>query len=552
MSPSRELFRVLADAKRLPHEPEDWEAWQQAYEAVEAGLVALEEEALGGGEPALALVLGEAAPASRELTGLPGEIHPQAGETSELSLVATARLIHRRELSPVELVQAILDRIASYGKSLNAYIACYAEEAIEAAKRAEDAVAHGRPLGPLHGIPIAVKDLIYTAGLPTTAGSRVFKDFVPSEDATVVRRLREAGAILLGKLNLHELAYGITSENPHFGAVRNPWDLNRMAGGSSGGSAAGVAASLCLGSLGTDTGGSIRIPAACCGIVGLKPTYGRVSRDGVVPLAWSLDHVGPITRVVEDAALLLEVLAGPDPHDVTASSLPVPQYSRMLGNSLKGVSIGLPRDSFFDAAEVDPLVMAAVEEAMRVLQDAGARVEDVSIPLLRHAPAIQFLTIASEATANHGRLLRTRGRELGVDVRRRLELGEFLGASQYLRAQQARRLLMRQFDAALRQVNLLVTPTLPIVAPPLGAQTVTIRGIQKNIQPVMTRFTSPLNLTGLPAISIPCGTTPEGMPVGLQIIGRAFDEATILRAAFTYQRATPWHTRRPPLGQSQQ
>lgn len=545
MSPSRELFRVLADAKRLPHEPEDWEAWQQAYEAVEAGLVALEEEALGGGEPALALVLGEAAPASRELTGLPGE-------ASELSLVATARLIHRRELSPVELVQAILDRIASYGKSLNAYIAWYAEEAIEAAKRAEDAVAHGRPLGPLHGIPIAVKDLFFTAGIPTTAGSRIFKDFVPSEDATVVRRLREAGAILLGKLNLHELAYGITSENPHFGAVRNPWDLNRIAGGSSGGSAAGVAASLCLASLGTDTGGSIRIPAACCGIVGLKPTYGRVSRDGVVPLAWSLDHVGPITRVVEDAALLLEVLASPDPHDVTASSLPVPQYSRMLGDSLKGVSIGLPRDSFFDAAEVDPSVMAAVEEAMRVLQDAGARVEDVSIPLLRHAPAIQFLTIASEATANHGRLLRTRGRELGVDVRRRLELGEFLGASQYLRAQQARRLLMRQFDAALRQVNLLVTPTLPIVAPPLGAQTVTIRGIQKNIQPVMTRFTSPLNLTGLPAISIPCGTTTEGMPVGLQIIGRAFDEATVLRAAFAYQRATPWHTRRPPLGQSHQ
>lgn len=545
MSPSRELFRVLADAKRLPHEPEDWEAWQQAYEAVEAGLVALEEEALGGGEPALALVLGEAAPASRELTGLPGE-------ASELSLVATARLIHRRELSPVELVQAILDRIASYGKSLNAYIAWYAEEAIEAAKRAEDAVAHGRPLGPLHGIPIAVKDLFFTAGIPTTAGSRIFKDFVPSEDATVVRRLREAGAILLGKLNLHELAYGITSENPHFGAVRNPWDLNRIAGGSSGGSAAGVAASLCLASLGTDTGGSIRIPAACCGIVGLKPTYGRVSRDGVVPLAWSLDHVGPITRVVEDAALLLEVLASPDPHDVTASSLPVPQYSRMLGDSLKGVGIGLPTDSFFDAAEVDPSVMAAVEEAMRVLQDAGARVEDVSIPLLRHAPAIQFLTIASEATANHGRLLRTRGRELGVDVRRRLELGEFLGASQYLRAQQARRLLMRQFDAALRQVNLLVTPTLPIVAPPLGAQTVTIRGIQKNIQPVMTRFTSPLNLTGLPAISIPCGTTTEGMPVGLQIIGRAFDEATVLRAAFAYQRATPWHTRRPPLGQSHQ
>lgn len=548
MSLRPDLFRMLAEARRLPHGEDEWEAWQQAYEAVEHIVAALEEEELGGEEPALALVRGEPVPGAIEPAELPRGLRSPADTVSEVSLVSTARLIRRRELSPVELVQTILDRIASYGKAINAYIAIHPEEAMQAAQKAEDAMAQGRSLGPLHGIPIAVKDLFFTAGLPTTAGTRVLRDVVPREDATVIRRLKEAGAILLGKLNLHELAYGVTSDNPHFGAVRNPWDLNRIAGGSSGGSAAAVAASLCLGSLGTDTGGSIRIPAACCGVVGLKPTYGRVSRSGVFPLAWSLDHVGPITSVVEDAALLLEVLAGPDPRDVTTSPLPVPAYCRMLEGNLKEVRIGLPRDFFFDPAEVDPSVMAAVEEALRVFQDAGARVEEVTVPFLRHAPAIQFLTIASEATANHSRLLRTRGRELGADVRRRLELGEFLGASQYVQAQQARRLLMRQFENVLRQVDLLVTPTLPIVAPPLGTQTVSIRGIQKRLQPTITRFTSPLNLTGLPAITIPCGRTVEGIPVGLQMIGRAFDELTILRGAYIYQCATPWHTRRPPLG----
>ncbi len=549
MSLRPELFRALADARGLPHGEEDREAWRQAYETVEEILAALEEEELGGEEPALSVVLGEPVSSPGEPAELPAGPRSQANDISEISIVSAARLIHRRELSPVELVQAMLERISTYGKPINAYIACYAEEAIQAARTAEDAIARGRPLGPLHGIPIAVKDLFFTAGLPTTAGTRVFKDFVSQEDATVIRRLKEAGAILLGKLNLHELAYGITNDNPHFGAVRNPWNLNRISGGSSGGPAAAVAASLCVGSLGTDTGGSIRIPAACCGVVGLKPTYGRVSRSGVFPLAWSLDHVGPITNVVEDAALLLQVLAGSDARDVTTSPLPVPDYCRALESDMKGVRIGLPRDFFYDPAEVDPLVMGAVEGALGVLEGLGASVEEVSIPLLRHAPAIQFLTLLSEATANHSRLLRTRGRELGIDVRRRLELGEFLGASQYVRAQQARRLLMEEFAAVFHQVDLLVTPTLPIVAPPIGEQTVAIRGIRKRLQPTITRFTSPANLTGLPAITIPCGTDVGGIPVGLQMVGRPFDEVTLLRGAYAYQRATPWHARRPPVVQ---
>jgi aspartyl-tRNA(Asn)/glutamyl-tRNA(Gln) amidotransferase subunit A len=441
-----------------------------------------------------------------------------------------------------------VDRIDAYGKTLNAYIAWYPEQAVQQARKAEDALARGRPVGPLHGVPIAVKDLFFTAGLPTTAGARVLADFVPQEDATVIHRLKEAGAILLGKLNLHELAYGVTNENPHFGPVRNPWNLNRISGGSSGGSAAAVAASLCLASLGTDTGGSIRIPASCCGVVGLKPTYGRVSRNGILPLAWSLDHVGPITRTVEDAALMLQVLAGEDSRDVTTSALPVPDYARLLGGDLKGLRIGLASAFFTDPAEVDPSVMAAVREALQTMESVGARVEEVSVPFLRHAPAIQYITLATEASANHARLLRTRGRELGLDVRRRLELGEFITAPQYVRAQQGRRLLMQELAAVFRRVDLLITPTLPVVAPPIGDQTLTIHGVEKRVQPTLTRCTSFVNLTGLPAISLPCGSDADGLPVGLQLIGQPFDEATLLRGAYAYQQASAWHTRRPSLG----
>jgi aspartyl-tRNA(Asn)/glutamyl-tRNA(Gln) amidotransferase subunit A len=548
MSLRPEVFRELAALRRLPGGEEDSTAWQKAYEAIEEALAALEEETLHEEEPALVFHPGGSVPASRGPRAPSVRQDRTGGEIAELSVTSAASLIHRRELSPVELVRAVLDRIDAYGKGINAYIALHAEEAIQAARRAEDALIHRHPLGPLHGVPLAVKDLFFEAGLPTTAGSRVLQDFAPREDATVLRRLREAGAVLLGRLNLHELAYGVTNENPHFGPVRNPWNLSRIAGGSSGGSAAAVAASLCLASLGTDTGGSIRIPAACCGVVGLKPTYGRVSRHGVLPLAWSLDHVGPITKSVEDAALLLEVLAGLDPRDPTASPLPVPAYSCMLGGDLEGVRVGVPKGFFTDPMEIDPGVLAAVHGALQVMERAGATIMEVSMAFLRLAPAVQFFTIATEASTKHGELLRTRGRELGLDVRRRLELGEFMAAPQYVRAQQARRRLVREFADVFRHADLLVTPTLPVVAPPLGAETVAIQGVQKRIQPTLTRFTSPLNLTGLPAISLPCGFDPGGLPVGLQIVGRPFDEATVLRGAFVYEQASAWHTRRPPLG----
>ena len=550
MSLRPELFREMAALRRLPGGEEDSRAWQKAYEAIEEALATLEEETLHGEEPALVFQPGSPVPASGGPRATSVRPHRAGGEIAELSVTSAASLIHRRELSPVELVRAVLDRIDAYGKRINAYIALHAEEAIQAARRAEDALVHRHPLGPLHGVPLAVKDLFFEAGLPTTAGSRVLQDFVPREDATVIHRLREAGAVLLGRLNLHELAYGVTNENPHFGPVRNPWNLSRIAGGSSGGSAAAVAVSLCLASLGTDTGGSIRIPAACCGVVGLKPTYGRISRHGVLPLAWSLDHVGPITKSVEDAALLLQVLAGFDPRDPTASSVPVPAYHRMLGGDLEGVRVGVPTGFFTDPVEIDPGVLAAVQGALQVMESVGASIVEVSMPFLRHAPAVQFFTLATEASANHGWLLRTRGRELGLDVRRRLELGEFIAAPQYVRTQQARRRLAREFADIFRHADLLVTPTLPVVGPPLGAETVAIQGVQKRIQPTLTRFTSPLNLTGLPAISVPCGSEVDGLPVGLQMVGRPFDEATLLRAAHAYEEASRVHTRRPPLTNS--
>lgn len=547
MSFRPDLFRELADTRRLSSAEDDWEAWRQALEAVEDVLTALEDEELDGREPALTFLPGAPAPSSEEPTGVHVPSHLVGEGIADLSLTSAVSLIRRHELSPVELVRAVLNRIDAFGKSTNAYIGWYPEEALQRARKAEDSLATRHALGPLHGIPVAVKDLFFTAGLPTTAGTRILKNFVPAEDGAVIRRLREAGAILLGKLNLHELAYGVTSDNPHFGPVRNPWNLHRIAGGSSGGSAAAVAASLCLASLGTDTGGSIRIPAACCGVVGLKPTYGRVSRNGIFPLAWSLDHVGPITRGVEDAALLLGVLAGADPGDPSASLHPVPDYCRMLGGDLRGVRIGLPRELLSDPSEVDPTAMAAVQAALQVMESAGAKVEEVSVPFLRHAPAVQFLTLATEASANHARLLRTHGRELGVDVRRRLEIGEFIAATQYVRAQQARRRLTEEFAVLFRQTDLLVTPTLPVGAPPIGQQLVPIRGVEKRIQPTLTRFTSPFNLTGLPAVSVPCGFDVDGLPVGLQLIGRPFDEGRLLRAAFTYQQASPWHAQRPPL-----
>jgi aspartyl-tRNA(Asn)/glutamyl-tRNA(Gln) amidotransferase subunit A len=391
---------------------------------------------------------------------------------------------------------------------------------------------------------VAVKDLIQTRGIRTTAGSTILKDWVPTEDATVVRRLAEAGAILLGKLQLHEFAFGPTGVNPHYGTPKNPWDLTRMPGGSSSGSGVAVGARLAAAALGTDTGGSVRIPASLCGIVGIKATYGRVSRAGVLPLAWSLDHIGPMTRTVTDAALLLGVLAGKDPADPSTVALPVPDYRQAMRGEVRGLRLGLPREIFF--RHVDPVVEAAVRGAARALEGQGATVAEVSLPGMQEATSATFAIIAAESMAYHGPMLRRHGAAYGADVRTRLLAGQYVLATQYVNAQRVRQVIRAELDAALQGIDALLLPTTPIPAPRIEEREATVDGITQDVRAWLTRCTRPFNLTGHPVLSLPCGLTPAGLPVGLQLVGRMFDEATLFRIGAVYEAMSPMRDLRPP------
>jgi aspartyl-tRNA(Asn)/glutamyl-tRNA(Gln) amidotransferase subunit A len=465
-------------------------------------------------------------------------------DLTALSIAEAARQIERRTVSPVELTRAYLERIRRLDGTFGAYMTLLESEALAAAAAAEREIMAGGLRGPLHGIPIALKDLIQTRGIRTTCGSTIFKDWVPAADATVVRRLAEAGAVLLGKLQLHEFAFGPTGVNPHYGTPKNPWDRARMPGGSSSGSAVAVAARLAAGALGTDTGGSVRIPASLCGIVGLKATYGRVSRTGVLPLAWSLDHIGPMTRTVADAALMLQVLAGPDPDDPSTAALPVPDLRAALHGQVRGLRVGLPREMFF--AHLDPDVDAGLTAAVRTLEDLGAAVEQVSLPGMDDASAATFAIIAAESMAYHGPLLRKHGASYGADVRTRLLAGQFVLATQYVNAQRFRQVIRGGVDAALARVDALFVPTTPIPAPPIEERETTVDGITQDVRAWLTRCTRPFNLTGHPALSLPCGLTRAGLPIGLQLVGRMFDEATLIRLGAAFEAVSPLRGKRPP------
>src|SRR5262244_236283 len=384
------------------------------------------------------------------------------------------RMIATKQVSPVEVVQAHLDRIAALDPKLRAFITVCPDAALEAARAAEADLVSGRTLGPLHGVPWAPKDLYSTKGVRTTGGSKILADSMPGDDASVVARLARAGAILLGKLNMHEFAYGPEGLNAHYGDTRNPWsaDAHRVAGGSSSGSGAAVAAGLAPGSLGSDTGGSIRIPASLCGITGLKPTYGRVSRAGVLPLAWSMDHVGPMTRTARDSALMLGAIAGYDPADPTTSVLPVPDYTTALTGHVKGLRIGLLRAHFTDVAA--PEVRAAVEAAARHLEGAGAVVDEVNLTHVQHVGPTSTAIIASEALAYHAAWMRTRSQDYQPDVRERLRMGAFISGAHYLRAQQLRALVRSEIDGALTRRDVLLAPATPIPAPVLGERETTL------------------------------------------------------------------------------
>ncbi|MGH7376264.1 MAG: amidase [Candidatus Methylomirabilales bacterium] len=460
-----------------------------------------------------------------------------------LSLAEVARLLKRRTVSPVEVTRAVLDQIAAVNHRLNAFLTVTGDEALAAARRAERAIRAGRYRGPLHGVPVSVKDLVQTAGIRTTCGSRILADWIPDADATLIRRLREAGAILIGKTHLHEFAYGPTNLNPHYGPARNPWDPGRMTGGSSGGSGVAVATGCSYASIGTDSGGSVRIPAAICGVVGLKPTYGRISRAGIFPLSWSQDHAGPITRTVTDAALALQALAGFDPADPGSSRQPVPNFSRGLTAGVKGLRLGVPREFFWD--DVDPEVAEAVKKAVVVLAGLGASVREVHWPMAAEAKALSFLIMGAEAFSVHERWLKERPEDYGPDVRQRLAQGVTILAADYLRAQRLRRRFIESLAAVFKTCDVLLTPTAAVAAPHLEETTLRWASGPETVTAALPRLTRAFNLTGTPVLSVPCGFTSGRIPVGLQVAGRAFDEATVLRVGHAYEQAAGIQVPRP-------
>lgn len=465
-------------------------------------------------------------------------------DLADLSIAEAARLIERRRISPVDLTRACLERTERLNPVLNAFVTLTPDLALDDARRAETELLAGVHRGPLHGIPIGLKDLIDTAGIETSAGSAVLRGRIPTEDATVVHRLVEAGAVRIGKTNTHEFAWGTTTNNPHTGATRNPWNPERIPGGSSGGSGAAVAARLVPAALGTDTGGSIRIPAALCGCVGLKPTFGRVSRAGIIAMSWQFDHVGPLTRTVEDAALVLEVIAGPDPGDFATVPVPVPSYRAALVPDVRGLRIGVPRDQFFGL--VDPEVLVAVEEAIELFRALGAHVEDVDAGFTREQVITAWRLVNVEGRLYHAPYLETAPELYSEELRTILlqPLPEPLDLAAAYRASYDVKEGLRR---TLEHLDLLLAPTTMRPASRIGEDPVEVEGIELSTGAAFASLTMPFNIAGLPAISIPCGFTAEGLPIGLQLAGRPFDEATLLRAAHAYECATTWTTRAPSL-----
>jgi aspartyl-tRNA(Asn)/glutamyl-tRNA(Gln) amidotransferase subunit A len=461
------------------------------------------------------------------------------------------------------VTESVLKRIKTVDERVKAYLTVTSDAALEQADRADKDRTSGKA-SPVLGIPIAIKDNMCTAGIRTTCASKILGNFVPPYDATVVSRLGHAGAVMPGKVNMDEFAMGSSTENSGFFVTRNPWDLERSPGGSSGGSAAAVAAGECIAALGSDTGGSIRQPASCCGVVGLKPTYGRVSRFGLVAFASSLDQIGPITKDVRDSAILMNIIAGHDPKDSTSADIPVPDFTKSLVKDLKGMKVGIPKEYFIEG--LDPEVDKAVRNAVKTLEGLGAQVVDVTLPHTGYAVATYYILATSEASSNLARYdgvkygfraegakdlldqyMKSRSQGFGPEVKRRIMLGTYALSAGYYEAyykkgQQVRTLIKRDFDEAFKQVDVIATPTAPTAAFKIG---------EKSSDPLQMYlsdiFTISVNLAGIPGISIPCGFTTGNLPIGLQLLGRHFDEASVLRAAFAYEQATEWHKKRAKL-----
>ena len=478
-----------------------------------------------------------------------------------LTIHEARKKLDDKELSSVELTKAVLNRIKETEDKLNSFVTIAGDEAMKSAKAADEMIAAGKAR-PLTGIPLAIKDIFCTKGLLTTCSSKMLSNFVPPYDSTAVSRLKAEGAVIVGKTNMDEFAMGSSTETSHFGTTKNPWDITKIPGGSSGGSATSVSADQCIASLGTDTGGSIRQPASLCGMVGLKPTYGRVSRYGVVAFASSLDQVGPMTKDVEDSAILLGSIAGFDPKDSTSIKTDVPDYKAMLSGDIKGLKIGVPKEYFVDG--MDEEVEQAVRKSIDDMKSMGAEIVEISLPHTEYAVAVYYIVAPAEASSNLARFdgvkfghrasdvdglidmyKKTRSEGFGPEVKRRIMLGTYaLSAgyydAYYLKAQKVRTLIARDFKEAFEKCDVIVTPTTPTTAFGIG---------EKNDDPLQMYLSDVLtiscNLAGIPGISIPCGFSKAGLPIGLQMLGNHFDEATILRAAHAYEQATAWHKERP-------
>jgi aspartyl-tRNA(Asn)/glutamyl-tRNA(Gln) amidotransferase subunit A len=463
-------------------------------------------------------------------------------DISKLTISSALEQLRSKAYTALELTETCLYQIARLNADYQAFITPVPDMAVKSAMQT-DVLYNSRSLGqgdlPLLGIPLGLKDLINIAGVPTTAGSKFFKEKIPGEDATVVSKLNHSGGVVLGKTNLHEIALGVTGVNPHYGVVKNPWDSSRISGGSSSGSAVAVSLGMCLAAIGTDTGGSIRIPASLCGVVGLKPTYGRVSSYGVIPLSWNLDHVGPLTRTVRDAASILSVIAGYDPQDPTSINIPVDDYLLHLEGGVNGWRVAVAKGEYVEAADAE--VLLAVIQAAQVFKDLGAEIKEVDLSWLEQLALANSLMTQADGAAFHRERLAKHPDWFGADVLKRLQDGAAFTSSDYASARRTQAEGRRRLELFFDEFVLLLLPTTPIPAP-LIEDTGAIQAAKQ-----LTRFTSPFNLTGLPALSIPCGFTKTGLPVGLQIISKHWSEAMILQAGYTFEQAAGWWNHHPEV-----
>jgi len=472
----------------------------------------------------------------------------------ELTIAETSRRIRKKEVSPVELTRLYLERIEALNPSLNAYLTLMNDQAMDVARRAEREIRRGKYRGRLHGIPFSIKDNLAIKGVRTTAGSKILSEWVPDFDATVVKRLTESGAVILGKTQMHEWARGSNGINPFYGTTHNPWDLKRVPGGSSGGSAVAVASSLCMASIGTDSAGSVRNPSSLCGVVGLKPTYGRVSTYGGVPGTGghSTNHFGVLTKTVEDCALVLEAIAGYDPKDGLSAEAPVPRYSRAVGKGIRGMKVGLLRGYFDEAVEDE--VRSALDEAVITFQSLKMKVTEISIPHLDLVPAVQMASSRSESTTDHEVYLRTRPRDYSSGLLYSNIAGLLIPAQVFIQAQRVRRLICQEFEQALEKVDVIMAPTVPVPAPTIEECTKGYLERDGRRIPLLDKrgnflmlSTIPFNVTGLPSMSVPCGFSALGLPIGMQIVGGLFREETVIQVAHAYERNAGWYKRRPLL-----